>query len=124
MRLDYPPSRDDSIEALRTVLYIVIVQYIVLLITNAVAMLLTKKTDSYPRFMPWLLTIMQLCELPFLPVLPVWYVGIIAVWLFCMIFFQTVLPIQTLYQGLPIFMVLLICLPARIFTLLASSLET
>ena len=100
------------------------VQYIVLILVNSVAMILTKKTDHYPRIMPWILTIMQLCELPLLPVLPVWYTVMISVWLFCTIFFQTILPLQTLYQAIPLFLVLLICLPTRIFILLASSVDS
>ena len=74
--------------------------------------------------MPWLITLMQLCELPFLPVLPTWYIGMISVWLFGSIIFLTVLPLQTLYHAIPIFAVLLLILPARIFHLISSSIDS
>lgn len=74
--------------------------------------------------MPWLITLMQLCELPFMPVLPSWYIGMISVWLFGSIFFLTILPLQTLYQAIPIFSILFLCLPARIFHLVASSIDS
>ena len=66
---------------------------------------------------PWLLTVMQLCELPLFPVLPAWYSGLLCVWLFSSIYFLTLEVIQTLYQAVPIFILLLVGLPIRIVIL-------
>ena len=87
-------------------------------------MIITKKTDSYPRIIPWLMILMQICELPFLRVLPIWYVVMIAIWLFCSIFFLTVLLFRSLYQAIPILLTLLIGLPARLIGLLESSVDS
>ena len=67
--------------------------------------------------MPWLVTIMQLNEIPFRPVLPFWYTSLNATWLICSIFLLTMELIQTLYQAIPIFLILLIGLPLRVLLL-------
>ena len=130
--LNYPPENladstlvhDSGTTDLRDSCVLVIIQYCALIIVNSVAMLITRKNNHYLRLMPWLITLIQLCELPFAPVLPTWYIVLITVWLSCSLFFLTVLSLQTLFQAVPILLTMLICLPIRLYTLLANSVES
>lgn len=99
-------------------------QYILLLLVNAAAMIVTKKAEQYLKIVPWLIIFIQLTELPVLPVLPVWYMGLTAIWLFCSIFFVSIIPLQNLFQAIPIFLALFILLPTRIFILISSSINS
>lgn len=130
--LNYPPENladstlvhDSGTTDLRDSCVLVIIQYCALIIVNSVAMLITRKNNHYLRLMPWLITFIQLCELPFAPVLPTWYIVLITVWLSCSLFFLTVLSLQTLFQAVPILLTMLICLPIRLYALLANSVES
>ena len=96
------------------------VQYCALILINMVTLFLSRRCfdkNWFAVMIPWLLTFMQLCELPLFPVLPAWYSGLLCVWLFSSIYFLTLEVIQTLYQAVPIFILLLIGLPIRIVIL-------
>ena len=55
--LSFPPEDDpDSLSALRTNCFVVLIQYCVLLIINGVAILITKKYKKYLNLIPWLIT--------------------------------------------------------------------
>jgi len=82
------------------------------------AMLLTKKTDCYIEVLAWIIGVVQLCELPFLPVFPIWYLVLTSIWVFASYYFLTVLTFQTLFQAVPILIALLIGLPLRLYLLI------
>ena len=102
------------------------VQYCTLIILNMVALFLSRRCcdkNWFAGVIPWLLTAMQLCELPFRPVLPVWYSVLLCIWLFSSIYFLTLEVLQTLYQAVPIFVLLLIGLPARMVATLHAEFQ-
>ena len=101
-------------------------QYCILIIINLIALLLSRKysgTNWFAAIIPWLVTCMQLSELPFSPVLPIWYSGLICIWIFCSIYFLTIEVVQSLYQAIPVFLLLFIGLPTRIVLLHQGSFD-
>ena len=121
---NYPPEdpnpeemTDAGCEQLKNQCYVVIAQYIVVMLVIAVAMVLTRKTNHYIHVLAWLIALVQLCELPFHPVFPFWYLFITSSWVFASYFFLTVLSFQTLYQAVPILLILLVGLPLRMYLL-------
>jgi len=57
----------------------------------SIAMLLTKKTNIYISLLPYLIALVQLCELPFRPIFPNFYLLITAGWVLASYFFLTAL---------------------------------
>jgi len=122
---NYPPPADSTPDAadtgkenLKVDCYLVIGQYFFVMLVIAVALLLTRKTNYYIHFLPFMIAVVQLCELPFRPVFPIWYLLISAAWVFASYFFLTVLSFQTLYQAVPILLILLVGLPLRLYLLI------
>ena len=72
-------------------------QYLIVILTIGVVLFLTKKTNYYIVVLAWAIGLVQLCELPFLPVFPTWYLVMTASWVFASYFFLTVLSFQTLF---------------------------
>ena len=70
---------------------LVIVQYAVVMLIIAAAMVLTKKTNHYINLLAWIIAVVQLLELPIAPVFPCMYLLITATWVFASYFFLTVL---------------------------------
>ena len=96
---------------------ITIVQYILVILFTIWTIFVIKKTYNYTMLLAWAVSLIQLCELPFLPIFSTNYMLITACWTFSSIFFLTVLTFQTLYQACPILTILLIGLPLRLFLL-------
>lgn len=95
-----------------------IAQFAILIVIIGAALLIIKKTSFYVSVMAWMVAVVQLCELPFWPIFPSWYLVISASWIFASFFFLTVLTFQTLFQAFPILVVLLIALPVRLYSLI------
>ena len=92
----------------------VIGQFLGVMLVISICMLLTKKTNVYITLLPYLITLVQLCELPFRPIFPNSYLLITAGWVLASYFFLTVLSFQTLYQAVPILLILLAGLPMEL----------
>ena len=89
-----------------------------LAIFTGVSLILIKKTTIYVSLLAWFVAVVQLCELPVCAVFPTWYLVMTAAWIFASFFFLTVLTFQTLFQALPILLVLFIGLPIRLVWLI------
>lgn len=118
IRMTDDMSTDTGSDALASDCRSVIVQYVFVMIFIVGAMLLIKKTDCYITWLAWIIAVIQICELPFYPVFPSWYLILTAAWVFSSYFFLTVLAFQTLFQAFPILLVLLLGLPLRLYLLL------
>ena len=67
-----------------------------MLVAIGIMLFIIKKTNYYLALLPWAIGIMQLCELPFMPIFPAQYLIITASWAYASLFFLTVLSFQTL----------------------------
>lgn len=112
------PDLDKGLESLKADCFIVIGQYLGVLLVISTCMILTKKTNVYMTLLPYLIAFVQLCELPFRPIFPNSYLFITTAWLIASYFFFTVLSFQTLYQAIPILVILLLGHPLRLYILI------
>ena len=64
------PSDDEGLEKLETDCYLVIGQCLGVMVVISISMILTKKTNIFIKLLPYLIALVQLCELPFKPIFP------------------------------------------------------
>lgn len=114
-------SGSESAATLKTHVWNVLAQYIFLIIINIVAMVITKKANMFMHLTPWLVALIQLCELPIHAVFPAWYNLLIAVWLGSSLFFVLLLSAQNMLQALPIVLLNLVLQPTRLLLLLGEA---
>lgn len=81
-------------------------------------LVLIKRTNLYLSVLAWIICGLQILELPFHPIFPLWYLLISGVWLFASYYFLTVISFQNLFQACPILLILLIGLPLRLYLLI------
>ena len=64
------PSDDEGLKKLETDCYLVIGQCLGVMVVISISMILTKKTNIFIKLLPYLIALVQLCELPFKPIFP------------------------------------------------------
>ena len=69
-KLETDLSDDEGLEKLETDCYLVIGQCLGVMVVISISMILTKKTNIFIKLLPYLIALVQLCELPFKPIFP------------------------------------------------------
>ena len=64
------PSDDQGLKKLETDCYLVIGQCLGVMVVISISMILTKKTNIFIKLLPYLIALVQLCELPVKPIFP------------------------------------------------------